>query len=175
MTHIQPRSPRGAGLLVRLAYRFARRRFGRVPAPLGIMAHHRWVLVGVAGIELSLERATAMDARLKELATLKTATLVGCRFCIDIGAWLARTHGVTEAELRDLPTYETSSVFSPRDKLVLRYAEAMTACPVHVPAEVMAGLQRELDDAALVELTTMIAWENFRARFNHAVGAKEEG
>ena len=43
---------------------------------------------------------------------------------------------------------------------MLAYAEAMTATPPAVTDEMVAGLRRELDDAALVELTMMVAVEN---------------
>jgi hypothetical protein len=45
----------------------------------------------------------------------------------------------------------------------------MTATPVDVPEPLFAALGRHLDAAQLVELTAEIAWENYRARFNHAL------
>jgi alkylhydroperoxidase family enzyme len=61
------------------------------------------------------------------------------------------------------------------EKLVLAYADAMTGTPVEVPETLFASLQARLDEAQLVELTAMIAWENYRARFNHAFGIGAEG
>ena len=69
-----------AGLFVRLAYWFTRRRLRTVPEPLAIMAHQPAILAGVAGYELALERARLVDPRLKTLAGLKAAALVGCPF-----------------------------------------------------------------------------------------------
>jgi AhpD family alkylhydroperoxidase len=163
------------GLLVRLAYWFCRRRYGRVVGPVGIFAHSRPTLSAVAGFELAFERGRAAPARLKELAMVKVATLIGCRFCIDIGSSLARAHGLTEEELLDLPYHQASSRLSDLDKRVLDYASAMTHCPVVVPDELYAHLQAALGREAMVELTAAIAWENYRARFNHAVGLREEG
>jgi alkylhydroperoxidase family enzyme len=175
MAHIEPRDPRAAGLFVRLVYWVARRRFGRVPVPLGVMAHNRAVLAATASFELGFERARELDPRLELLVVLKTATLIGCRFCIDIGAALARGQGVAEAALLDLPVYENSPHFSALEKRALDYAVAMTATPVEVPRPLFEELRAALGVPALVELTAAIAWENHRARFNHAVGATEEG
>jgi alkylhydroperoxidase family enzyme len=58
---------------------------------------------------------------------------------------------------------------------VLRYADAMTSTPVEVPEPVFQALRRHYDDAAIVELTSTIAWENYRARFDHALGIEAEG
>src|SRR5579884_1106387 len=115
----EPRPAESCDILVRLAYWLARRRFGRVPAPVGIMAYHRVVLAANAGYELAFGRARAVDARTKELAMIKVATEIGCRFCIDIGSAIALRHGVREQELRDLPHYRDSATFSEFDKRVL--------------------------------------------------------
>ncbi len=175
LARLAPRPAQGSGLFVRLAYWFARRRLGKVPVPVGIMAHHRWILAAAGSYELALERASAMDGRLKELAMIKTAMMIGCRFCIDLGAAIASKNGVTEDELRDLLDHQASPRLSARDKAVLDYAVAMTACPMVIDEALFATLLAELGTEAMVELTAAIAWENHRARFNHAFGAKEEG
>jgi alkylhydroperoxidase family enzyme len=74
-----------------------------------------------------------------------------------------------------LPNYRTSAVFSETEKLVLEYADAMTETPVEVPEALFAKLRAIFTDAQLVELTATIAWENFRARFDHAFGVEAEG
>jgi hypothetical protein len=56
-----------------------------------------------------------------------------------------------------------------------RYAVAMTQTPVEVPDELFAGLRQYFDPRQMVELTSAIAWENYRARFDHAFGIKAEG
>jgi len=61
------------------------------------------------------------------------------------------------------------------EKLALRYAEGMTRTPPDVPDEVFSGLRRWLGPEELVELTTAIAWENFRARWNRALRVESDG
>ena len=58
---------------------------------------------------------------------------------------------------------------------MLTYAVAMTQTPVEVPDELFEKLKRVFDERQLVELTSAIAWENYRARFNHAFGIEAEG
>lgn len=74
-----------------------------------------------------------------------------------------------------LPDFENSIAFSDVEKLVLRYAAAMTGTPVEVPDELFEALRRHFDERQLVELTSAIAWENYRARFDHAFGIEAEG
>ncbi len=69
-----------ASLFVRLAYWFSQRRLGKVADPLKIIGHHSWVSFGYGIFELASERAQLVELRLKELAQVKVATLVGCPF-----------------------------------------------------------------------------------------------
>ena len=73
-----------------------------------------------------------------------------------------------------LQSYETSGLFSETERLVLTYADHMTQTPVEVPQELFQKLLVQFSDAQLVELTATIAWENYRARFNHAFGSESE-
>jgi alkylhydroperoxidase family enzyme len=58
--------------------------------------------------------------------------------------------------------------------LVLEYADAMTRIPVEVSDLLFARLRERFSEAQLVELTSAIAWENYRARFDHAFGVEGE-
>lgn len=66
-------------------------------------------------------------------------------------------------------------LFSETEKLVLEYADAMTQTPVEVADALFAKLKEKFSEAQLVELTANIAWENYRARFDHAFGVEAEG
>ncbi len=88
---------------------------------------------------------------------------------------MGRQAGVTEGQLIGLPDFENSCQFSKTEKAVLRYAVAMTQTPVDLPDEMLNALRAFLDERQIVELTSAIAWENYRARFNHALGIESEG
>ena len=74
-----------------------------------------------------------------------------------------------------LPNYRNSGLFSELEKLVLEYADSMTQTPVEIPDALFAKLREKFRDAQLVELTATLAWENYRARFDHAFGVEAEG
>ncbi len=57
---------------------------------------------------------------------------------------------------------------------MLEYADAMTSTPVGVSDALFARLREKFTAAQLVELTSAIAWENYRARFDHAFGIESE-
>ena len=125
------------------------------------------------------EQATAglhrVPHRLKTLAELKAATMSTCPYCIDIGSEIARRSGISDDELLALADHRGSDRFDDTEKLVLDYATGMSSTPVSVPDELFAQLRRRFDDAQIVELTNMIALENMRGRFNHALGFESTG
>jgi alkylhydroperoxidase family enzyme len=94
---------------------------------------------------------------------------------MDIGSAVGRNVGITEEQLRGLADYRTSPAFNDMERLVIAYAEEMTKTPVDVPEALFSELRRRLDAAQIVELTAAIAWENYRARFNHALDIGSQG
>ncbi len=175
MARIEGVSEKSGNLLYRAFAWSVRRRLGRDMGPLRGYARSTPVMLAVAGMELGMERAHRVDPRLRNLAELRVAALVGCRFCLDIGSALIRKLGVPESQLRDLNDYETSAAFSALEKAVLRYTDAMTATPVDIDEENFEFLRRHFDESQIVELTAAIAHENLRARMNHALGYGAEG
>ena len=94
---------------------------------------------------------------------------------MDIGSAVGRKSGVTDRQLLEINQFETSDAFDALEKLVLRYATLMAQTRVEVPQELVAELRKHLSDPQLVELTSAIAWENYRSRFNRALGVEAVG
>jgi hypothetical protein len=69
-----------SGLLTRIVYALTKRKLGRVVTPVQVTAHHPQILWGYGQMEQSLLGSHRIDAALKDLATLRTATLIGCPF-----------------------------------------------------------------------------------------------
>jgi alkylhydroperoxidase family enzyme len=74
-----------------------------------------------------------------------------------------------------LSIYQESDAFDELQKRVLDYAVALTTTPDSANDDLVDELRRHLDEKQLVELTTMIAWENFRARFNRGFDVAAQG
>jgi alkylhydroperoxidase family enzyme len=100
---------------------------------------------------------------------------VGCSWCVDFGTMLQRLGGLDVERLQHIDDYAESPFFTPTERLAIAYADAMTAQPMAVTDEQVAALERELGRAGLIELTHVIAHENERARFNHALGITDQG
>jgi alkylhydroperoxidase family enzyme len=88
---------------------------------------------------------------------------------------VSRGEGVSEQQLADLADFERSPAFSELEKRVLRYAAVLTRTPADVPEALFNSVREHFNPRQMVELTTAIAWENFRARFNRGFGIEAEG
>jgi len=88
---------------------------------------------------------------------------------------VGRAQGISEEQLRSLARYRESAAFSPLERVVIEYAERATRTPVEIPESLFDQLRAHFNEAQLVELTAAIAWENYRARFDHALGIEAQG
>jgi 4-carboxymuconolactone decarboxylase len=181
MAHMQGVEPAEAGWFTRLVYWFVRRKLGKLTGqnrriePVKVAAHHRRLLRAIGQMEGGLDAARSVPAELKRLATLEVAMLIGCPFCIDLNSAVGRGEGVSAQQLADVVAFERSSACSELGKWVLRYAVALTRTPADIPEELCNSLREHCNPQQLVELTSALTWENFRARFNRGFGIEAEG
>lgn len=175
MAHLSGVSEESVSQDVRDVYERVKKKYGTLLEPVSIAAHNPDIFRAYMSYEGAFRAASRVDIKLKELAFLRVATLLGCPFCMDFGSAEARRVGITEAQIKELPRYRESSAFSAAEKMVLDLATTMTANPVQVSESLFSELQRMFDAAQIVEITAAIAWENYRSRFNRALGMKAHG
>ena len=175
-TRIEPLPPKRAGVLTRVMYRVAKRRYGEVPEPFAVVAHHRRLLVASAMHETMVQRASrALPPSVRELAVLWTARKIGCSWCVDFGSMLQRLDGLDVERLKEIDGYATSPAYTDDERAAIAYAEAMTTDPHTVTDEQVADLRARFGDAGVIELTYQIGLENMRARVNATLGITKQG
>ena len=150
----------------------SRKMLGQVPDSIGVMWHHPAVLKAMMGFGRKAEGWNRLDPNLASFATMAAAGAVGCNFCLDLHYFMSHNHGLDEAKAREVPRWRTSSVFSPLERRVMEYAEAMCQTPLTVTDEMSAALLADLGAPALLELTARIGAMNMSARSNVALGIR---
>ncbi|MBI2242527.1 MAG: carboxymuconolactone decarboxylase family protein [Nocardioides sp.] len=163
------------GLYGKVMSAYARRTFGEIPDGLYVYFHHKPLLRAVVGFEGKAAKWDALDPTLKSYAQLASAATIGCSWCLDFGYFKAHDDGLDLEKISQVPRWRESDVFTPLERDVLEYAEAMTATPPTVTDAMVAGLVERLGTPAVVELTQMVALENMRSRFNSAAGLQSQG
>jgi alkylhydroperoxidase family enzyme len=163
------------GVFGAIVKRFSRRLLGEVPEPVGVYFHNRPVLKAFLAVSGKAQKWRACDENLKSFAHMAVAAQVGCSWCLDFGYFHAHNEGLDERKASQVPVWRTSDVFTPLERDVLEYAEAMTATPPTVSDEQFASLLAQLGEPAMVELTTQIALANLYTRSNVAMGIESQG
>jgi alkylhydroperoxidase family enzyme len=160
------------GALVRT---FSKKMFGKVPESLGVPWHNPPVLKASMGFGQKLQKWDRCDESLKSFAHMAVASYIGCTWCLDFNYFMARNQGLDLDKAQQVPRWRESDVFTPLERDVLEYAEAMSATPVAVTDELAGRLLEQLGAAALVELTSVIGFANLTTRGNVAMGIESEG
>ena len=163
------------GLYGRFLSAYARRTYGQVPDGAYVYFHHKPLLKAVLSFEGKVAKWRELDPTLKSYAQLASAGVIGCSWCLDFGYFMAHNDGLDLAKVREVPRWRESDVFTPLEREVLAYAEAMSTTPMTVTDEMTASLLAQLGAPAVVELTEMVAIENMRSRFNSAAGLQSQG
>jgi alkylhydroperoxidase family enzyme len=163
------------GLYGAIVKRLSRKMLGGVPEPLGVYWHNRPVLNYYLGLGQKSKKWHECDENLKSFAHMAVASLVGCTWCLDFGYFMAHNEGLDEEKAREVPRWRESAVFTPLERDVMEYAEAMTQTPPTVTDELSARLLEELGAPALVELTAFVALANQYTRSNTALGIEAQG
>ncbi|MEU2109510.1 carboxymuconolactone decarboxylase family protein [Streptomyces sp. NPDC019507] len=154
---------------------YSKRTYGKVLDPAKALAHNPKVLRSDLRFELAVAKWNRLDADLKALAVMASAASIGCSWCMDFGHWENQRRGMDVRKVHDVPVWRESDVYTPLERDVMEYAEAMTANPPQVTDELAGRLLAALGEAAHVELTAVIAVENLRSRMNSALGLTSQG
>ena len=80
-----------------------------------------------------------------------------------------------ETKVAQLANWRNSPLFSEPERIALEYAERMTITGQQVDDALFARLKQHYSEAQIVELTAAIALENFRSKFNPALGIEAQG
>jgi alkylhydroperoxidase family enzyme len=83
--------------------------------------------------------------------------------------------GASEAKIAEVTAALTSDLFDEREKTALEYAESITITDRQVTEELFARVRAHFSEAQIVELTAAVALENFRSKFNVALGIEAQG
>ncbi len=161
---------------VRLFFWNQRRRYGQVLEPARLWGRTPKVFAALALLYGALDRRSSpIEPALRALVTVRVSQINWCTFCVDINSATVLKRGVGQAKLAALAQFESSALFSEREKAALAYAEAITYSDRQPAAEHFERLRRWFDDDAVIELTALVAFQNLSSKFNAALGVEPQG
>jgi alkylhydroperoxidase family enzyme len=148
---------------------------GSLPEPTEVAFNNPRVALSIQEFAGKVSAWDTVDTSLKAFAHMASASLIGCSWCLDINYFLAIHQNLDIGKASQVPVWRESDVFTPIERDVLEYAEAMTVTPPTVDDELYARLLDRLGPAAMVELTAFIAFANMAGRSNTAHGITSQG
>ncbi len=151
-----------------------RKMIGSVPEGVEVMWHNQRVFKDTMKFGRKVEKWDALDPNLASYAAMASAATIGCSFCLDFQYFTAHNKGLDESKAREVPRWRESEVFTPLERRVMEYAEAVCQTPPTVTDEMVAVLLAELEAPAFLELTSRIGMMNFAARGNVALGIRSQ-
>jgi len=147
---------------------------GEVPEPYAVMWHHRSALLSLGALGAAIATWDQLDPSLKTFAHMAVAAQIGCSWCLDLNYFLAQNEGLDMTKASQVPRWRSSSVFTPLERDVLEYAEAMSESPPRVTDQLVARLLDQLGAAGVVELTAVVGFANLTTRCNTALGVESQ-
>ena len=77
--------------------------------------------------------------------------------------------GHDEEKLFKIENYDSETSFNEEERIALRFAEGMTKTPVQVDEILFSKLKEFYSENQIVEIATIVSFQNFNAKFNAAM------
>ena len=148
------------GLLMKLAYFFTRRQFGKVLTPIKVHSARLPAAFGMFyGKVGQLDKKLTLPREMVLLIREQVARLNVCVFCMDIGRAFTIKSSMNEAKFDALEQYRTSELFTEAERTALDYVTELTK-EKKVNPETFARMARHYSEREICEIVWLTASEH---------------
>lgn len=122
---------------------------------------------------------STIEEPIRDLVSIRASQLNGCGFCLDMHVKEARIHGERELRIHHLATWRESTLFAPRERAALAWAEVLTKLPEYgVSDEIYEQVRTQLSEKELSDLTFDVmainAWNRANVAFKTVPGSADK-
>ncbi|TEA77738.1 carboxymuconolactone decarboxylase family protein [Allopusillimonas ginsengisoli] len=122
---------------------------------------------------------STIETSIRDLVSIRASQLNGCGFCLDMHVKEARIHGERELRIHHVATWRESSLFAPRERAALAWAEVLTKLPEHgVADDLYERVRTQLSEKELSDLTFDVmainAWNRANVAFKTVPGSADK-
>jgi|ERR1043165_8686459 AhpD family alkylhydroperoxidase len=161
-------------LPMRLIYRIAKHRYGKVLMPLRVIYSRSPLLLTIGLlIEWIREHAVRLEPELRALVTIRVSSRRHCDFCFDLGRALAIRKGIGVQRFAELDAWRTSAVFSPRERAALAWIDDILERG-EIAETTLVAAREVFSDRELVDLTWLQASEAYFNLQAHPLGVPSD-
>lgn len=176
MTTYLPPIEKPRGLVLKMAYFFTRRQFGKVATPIAVFSARM-----PAGFLTFYGKVSRLDSKLRLPARTavaireQVATINTCLFCMDATRWYATRKSAQEAARLDaLPQYRTSPLFTEAERAALDYATELTSDKKVAPGT-FARLADFYTEREICDIVWLVASEHLYNMTNVGLNIGSDG
>ena len=148
------------GLVMKLAYYFTRRQFGKVLTPLKVHSSRLPPALALFYTNIGRpDKQLSLPAERVLLIREQVARTNVCLFCIDMGRAFTIRASMNQAKFDALEQYRTSPLFSDAERSALDYVTELTKNK-RVDAETFARMSRYYSEREICEIVWLVATEH---------------
>jgi hypothetical protein len=148
------------GLMMKLAYFFTKRQFGKVLTPIKVHSARLPVGFGLFYGKIgSLDKKLQLPPETVMLIREQVARINVCLFCIDIGRSFTIRASMNQAKFDALEQYRTSPLFSEAERAALDYVTELTRDKKVNPGT-FARMANHHSERAICEIVWLVASEH---------------
>jgi AhpD family alkylhydroperoxidase len=161
---------------VRLILAAQRRKYGAELEPGRLWGRLPRAFLMLTLLYRSLDRrGSPIEPALRALVQVRISQINWCAFCVDLNGAAALERAVARDKLDALAQFETSPLYTEREKAALAFAEALTDPARRVDDACFARLREHFGEQEVLELTALAAFQNLSSKFNAALGVQAQG
>jgi alkylhydroperoxidase family enzyme len=148
------------GLMMKLAYYFTRRQFGKVLTPLKVHSARLPIAFGLFYSKIGkLDKKLTLSAETVLLIREQVARINVCLFCMDIGRSFTIKASMNQAKFDALAEYRTSDLFTDAERAALDYVTELTK-DKKVDPDTFARLSAHYSEREICEIVWLVASEH---------------
>ncbi|HKM85021.1 MAG TPA: carboxymuconolactone decarboxylase family protein [Terriglobales bacterium] len=148
------------GVMMKLAYHFTGRQFGKVLTPLKVFSVRLPLAFGMFYTKIGkLDEKLSLSREMALLIREHVARMNVCSFCVDIGRSLAIKASLNQAKFNAMEQYRTSPLFSEAERAALDYVSELTK-DKKVNQETFTLMARHYSERQICEIVWLVASEH---------------
>lgn len=156
------------------AYENYATQYGPFRNQVAVLAHVPAALDHLTAMLLELRAAATLPKRYLEIAIVVVSQLNECHYCVAHHKPALVVEGLSPEGVDRIRDHEDHPELDDTDKLVVRWAEAVTLDPHRIRDGLFDALREKFTEAQIVELTLRTALTGFFNRFNDVLQIEDD-